>query len=119
MASQERRAFPRIADEGVSVKLKAGDFDTITHTMNISASGVYCKVNDDIPLMSRVKLMVMIPELTKDGPVIRNIEVTGVVVRQHPVIIDGQTKHYDLAIFFEDLTSKNREIITNYISRKK
>ena len=119
MGSQERRIYPRIHDEGLAVKLKAGDYDTITHTMNISASGVYCKVSNDIPLMSRVKVMLMIPELTKDGTAIRDIEVTGVVVRQHPVIIDGQTKHYDLAIFFEDLSPKNREIIANYISQKK
>lgn len=117
--SIERRKYPRIHDEEVSLKLHADDFDTITHTMNISASGVYCKVNNEIPIMSRLELMLMIPELTKSGPVIRNIEVSGVVVRQHPVIIDGQTKHYDLAIFFEDLSPKDRQIIAEYIARKK
>lgn len=119
MATEERRSFPRIQDEGLSLKLKLGDFDTITHTLNLSASGVYCKVDKEMPLMSRVKLMLMIPDPSKDENPIRSLEVNGVVVREHPVIIDGKTKHYDVAIFFEDLSSKDREVLSNYIVRKK
>ena len=112
MVAQERRIFPRIDDQGLSLELKTGDFDTITHTMNISASGLYCKIDREIPLMSRVNLMLMLPDS-------KGVEVSGVVVREHPVIIDGVTKHYDVAIFFDDLSSKNREAISSYISNKK
>ncbi len=119
MVAEERRKFPRIKDEGLSLKVELGDFDTITHTLNISASGIYCKVDKEIPLMSRVKLILMVPDFTKDDASVRSIETSGVVVREHPVIIDGQTKHYDVAIFFEDLSQKNREIVENYISKKK
>jgi len=119
MVAQERRNYPRIEDKELSLKLTMGDFDTITHTMNISASGIYCKVSDEIPLMSRVKLMLMIPDFSKANATIRKIELMGVVVRQHPVIIDGQTRHYDIAIFFEDLSPKHREIISAYIAKKK
>ena len=42
MVAQERRNYPRIEDKELSLKLTMGDFDTITHTMNISASGIYC-----------------------------------------------------------------------------
>ena len=119
MATEERRSFPRIEDEGLSLKLKLGDFDTVTHTLNLSASGVYCKVDKEMPLMSRVKLILMIPDSSKEGGLTRSLEVGGVVVREHPVIIDGKTKHYDVAIFFEDLSDKDREIISNYIVRKR
>jgi len=112
MVEQERRTFPRIHAEGLSLKVKAGDFDTMTHTLNLSASGIYCKIEKEIPLMSRVKLMLMLPED-------KSIEVDGVVVREHPVIIDGVTKHYDVAIFFDDLLPKNREMIESYISKRK
>ncbi len=112
MADQERRAFPRIKDEALSLELKTGDFDVMTHTMDVSASGIYCKVDKEIPLMSRVRLMLMLPDE-------KTVEVTGVVVREHPVIIDGVTKHYDVAIFFDDLSTKNRETIENYISKKR
>ncbi|MBI4974423.1 MAG: PilZ domain-containing protein [Candidatus Omnitrophica bacterium] len=119
MATEERRGYPRIQDEGLSLKLKLGDFDAVTHTLNLSASGVYCKVDKEIPLMSRVKLILMVPDSSKEGGTTRSLEVLGVVVREHPVIIDGKTKHYDVAIFFEDLSDKDREIISNYIVRKK
>ena len=110
MVSQERRTFPRIKDEGLSLRLNAGDFDTTTHTLNISASGIYCKVDREIPLMSRVRVALMLPEM---------LEVDGVVVREHPVIIDGAIKHYDIAIFFDSLSPKSRDMIQDYISKTK
>ena len=116
--SEERRRFPRVKDERLSLKLKLNDFDTVTHTLDISASGVYCKVDKEIPLMSRVKLILMITDPSKEPEVIDSLEVNGVVVREHPVVIDGQTRHYDVAIFFEDLSAKDREIISNYVSRR-
>lgn len=118
MAPAERRRSPRIQDEGLSLKLKGGDFDIMTHTLNLSASGIYCKVEKEIPLMSRVRLVLMVPDAAREGKPVQ-IEVDGVVVRQHPVIINGRVKHYDVAIFFENLEPKDRESIALYIARKK
>ena len=115
MVSEERRKLPRIKDEGLSLKLEG--FDAVTHTLNISPSGVYCKVDKELPLMSRVKLILMIPDPAKEGA-LKDLEVNGVVVRQHPVTIDGIIKHYDVAIFFEDLSEKDKEVIAGYIKRK-
>ena len=117
MVSRERRKFPRVKDDELSLKLRLDDFDSITHTMNISSSGVYCKLDKELPLMSRVKLILMIPGAKKEGS-LKDLEVSGIVVRQHPVTIDGAVKHYDVAIFFEDLSDKNREIIDGYIAKK-
>ena len=117
MVSHERRKFPRVKDESLSLKLRLDDFDSITHTMNISSSGVYCKLDKELPLMSRVKLMLMIPDPAKEGA-LRDLEVNGVVVRQHPVTMDGVIKHYDVAIFFEDLSEKDKGAIASYISRR-
>ena len=117
MVSQERRKFPRVKDECLSLKLRLDDFDSITHTMNISSSGVYCKLDKELPLMSRVRLMLMIPDAAREGA-LKDLEVDGVVVRQHPVTIDGVIKHYDIAIFFEDLSEKDKETIAGYIRRK-
>lgn len=119
MAQQERRKSPRLVDEGLSLEVKGGDFDIMTHTLNISASGVYCKVDKELPVMSRVQLMLMIPDPSKDGKSQSAVQVEGVVVRQHPVIIDGRIKHYDIAIFFENLSPRHRELISTYIARKK
>lgn len=119
MAQQERRRAPRIHDEELSLQLHAGSVDAVAHTLNISASGLYCKVDREMPLMSRVNLMLMIPDTSGGARLARNVEVEGVVVRAHPVIIDGTVRHYDIAIFFDNLSPKARELITGYIARKK
>ena len=119
MVAAERRSFPRVRDEGLSLRLNAGDFDTVTHTLDISASGIYCKIDREIPIMSRVRLKLMVPDSAKSSKSTIELDVDGVVVREHPVIIDGVIKHYDAAIFFDNLSEKNSEIIQNYISSKK
>ena len=116
MVSEERRKLPRVEDESLSLKLDG--FDSITHTLNISPSGVYCKVDKELPLMSRVKLALAIPDPSKENG-IKNLEVNGIVVRQHPVTVDGAAKHYDVAIFFEDLLPAHKDAISAYIARKK
>lgn len=116
MTQQERRSCPRIHDEAFSLKLNLGESDSVTHTLNISASGVYCKVDKELPLMSRIRLVLMMP----DSPgAAKALEVDGVVVREHPVIIDGSVKHYDVAIFFENLSDKDRDAISGYVAKKK
>jgi hypothetical protein len=115
MVAQERRSFPRVHDEELKLKLKVGEYDSVTHTLNLSASGAYCKVDKEIALMSRVKLALMFPEGISE----RSIDVEGVVVRAHPVLIDGSVKHYDVAIFFDNLPAKHRQLIQEYIESKK
>ena len=118
MANQERRRAPRIKSDDLSLKLYAGGFDIATDTLNISSSGLYCKVDRQLPLMSRVKLMIMIPGPSKNDAESKAVEVEGVVVRAHPVIIEGRVMHYDVAIFFDNIEPKAKDLITGYIARK-
>jgi len=118
MANQERRKFPRIHDEGLSLKLDADGFGVMTHTTDISASGIYCKIGKEVPLMSRVKLTIMIPHKGVEDKTPSPLEVDGVVVREHPVIIDGAVKHFDVAIFFDSLSEKDKSIIQGYIDKR-
>ena len=117
----EKRKYPRIKDANISLKVKSGDIDIITQSLDISASGVYCKVEKEIPLLSRIKILLILPK-GKSGPSgaaqIAKIETDGVVVREHPVIIDGSIAHYDVAIFFDNISAKDRESILSYISQK-
>ena len=116
----ERRRFPRIQDNHISMKLEAdGVSSVISQSLNISASGVYCKLEHEIPLLSRVKVIIMLPKKEKAKRAKTNImEVDGVVVREHPVIENGKVKHYDVAIFFDSLSAKDRENIKAYINSR-
>ena len=113
----ERRKYPRVKDKNISIKLSSEGVDTITQSLDVSASGIYCKVKKHIPLMSRVQLVLTLHG--KDGQSgISNMDVEGIVVREHPVIENGRVHHYDLAIFFDSLLPKHRKKLAHYISQK-
>ncbi len=122
MSKQENRKYPRVKDEGISLKVKSGDIDIITKSLDISASGVYCKVEKEVPLMSRIKVMLVLPkncvDKTLDTERSFKIDTDGVVVREHPVIIRGKIAHYDVAIFFDNISAKDRELLLEYTKRK-
>jgi len=118
----EKRKYPRVKDGNISLKVKSGDnIDIITKSLDISASGLYCKVEKEIPLLSRIKILLILPK-SKSGASgavqTTKIETDGVVVREHPVIMDGRIAHYDLAIFFDNISAKDRESILGYINGK-
>jgi hypothetical protein len=114
----ERRKFPRIEDNELSVRLNLADYDSVTHTLNLSTSGIYCKVDKQMPLMSKVRLMLMVPDSSGKEKETHNLKIDGVIVREHPVIINGEVRHYDCAIFFENLSARDTEIISAYISNR-
>jgi len=119
VSGSERRTYPRIDDRQVTLRVKSDVFESaISQSINISASGVYCKCDTEIPLMSRVQIMLMLPAAEGESKQFKKIETDGVVVREHPVIQEGKILHYDVAIFFDSLTERDRENIKDYIGNK-
>ena len=114
---EERRKFPRIKDKDISVKLSGEGFNTITQSLDVSASGIYCKVDRHIPLMTRVQVVLSIPGKTAASSS-STMNVDGVVVREHAVKEDGEVQYYDVAIFFDSLMPKERKTLVQYINRK-
>ncbi|MBD3379263.1 MAG: hypothetical protein GF408_02255 [Candidatus Omnitrophica bacterium] len=112
----ERREYPRIKDSDISIELSGEGVNTISQSLDVSASGIYCKVDRRIPVMTRVKLSLNIP--VKTGASSKKLEIDGVVVREHPVMKDGRAEHYDVAIFFDSLLPKERKILTDYIENR-
>ncbi|MBU1894564.1 MAG: hypothetical protein KJ983_01945, partial [Candidatus Omnitrophica bacterium] len=89
----------------------------ITQSLDVSASGIYCKVDRKIPLMTRVEVLLSIPGNNKSNSS-STMTIEGVVVREHPVKKDGVVQHYDIAIFFNTLLPKERRRLMQYINRK-
>jgi len=111
----ERRRFPRIKDENISVKLSGEGVSAITQSLDVSASGIYCKVDKRIPLMTIVQVLLSVPGKGKTS---NTMNLDGVVVREHPVKKDGRLLHYDIAIFFNTLLPKERRRLVQYINRR-
>jgi len=117
----EKREFTRIKDDKVSLKVKSNNIDIITKSLDISASGVYCKVDREIPLMSRIKVILIVPKGKTDESDTAEkakIETDGVVVREHPVIIRGKIIHYDIAVFFDNISAKDRKTLLEYTGQR-
>ncbi len=114
----ERRKHPRINDDYISIKLSRGDeFSAITQSLDVSASGVYCKVPERIPLMTIVQIVLSLPGKTPTSGS-TNMKIDGVVVREHPVKKDGKIIQFDVAIFFNMLIPKERRKLEAYIERR-
>jgi hypothetical protein len=110
----ERRKHPRIKDPNISIQLSGDGFNTITQSLDVSASGVYCKVDRHIPLMTIVQVVLALPG--KKGASSKTMNLDGVVVREHAVKKDGRIQHYDIAIFFNTLMPKERRALISYIN---
>ena len=121
MPNEEKRKYARVKDGGISLKVKSSDIDIITKSLDISASGVYCKVDKEIPLMSRIKIILIVPKPkapSSNPEQTAKIETDGVVVREHPVIVQGKIVHYDVAIFFGDISARDRKILLEYTTKR-
>ena len=93
----ERRRHPRV-EEKIPLKIKDECFDAISVTKNISCSGVFCQVDGYFPLLSKVKIVLLLPceEKAKAHP----IHIEGVVVRSEPVKSAPESNFRNVAIFF-------------------
>lgn len=110
---QERRVHPR-AEERLPLKIAKEDFDIITQTKNLSASGTYCPVNKFIPEMTKLEITLILPRknaLVKSKPC--KIKCGGVVVRVNRNVIDD---NYNIGIFFNGISKRDRERISEYVN---
>lgn len=112
MSLRERRRHPR-APERVVVAVTEDGTVLQTHTRNLSASGAYCTVNRFVPPMTKLDLQF---ELVNGSRHVA-IRCSGVVVRIEPAPTTEQAR-YNVAIFFTELSDRNRSAITRFIRRR-
>ena len=110
--TKERRVAPRVA-ERVILSLQGPQTTLEAESRNLSASGVYCFTSQLIAPMTKLAL-----EFTLPLPKPARIECTGVVVRVEPVIANAATTGYHLAIFFSDLTDRQRTAIQQFVRQR-
>jgi hypothetical protein len=110
----EKRKHPRI-DRNISLKIFGHDFDIVTETKNISASGVYCAINKPLEEMTKLNIVLLLPLKTARKKIIKKIECTGIVIRKDA--IKSNSSHlYNVGIYFSDLSAHNRKVLINYIN---
>ena len=113
MSHPERRAAPRIP-ERIRFALTNGGGALEAETKNLSTSGAYCTVSKFIPPMTKLQVAFEVP----NGPRRVPIRCSGVVVRVEPVVNSPEEGRYHMAIFFNDLSARDREAIAQFVRER-
>ena len=107
----ERRKNPRL-ENNIPVKICQEDGDFVAETQNISRSDAYCLVDKYVEPMTKLKIHLVLTTSAEGKKNARKISCEGVVVRSEPVT-DGEGYH--LAVFFNDITKRDAEYISDYV----
>lgn len=110
---KERRQHPRVIER---VSLAVTDADTVleAETKNLSASGVYCALERFIPPMTKLQLQFELPNETRRT----RVRCAGVVVRVEPIVTTVDRARYHTAIFFNEITDRDRSAISEFVRRQ-
>ena len=112
--SIERRKYPRAKADFQTV-IDNG-FEAIkTKVDNISCSGIYCEVNKEIPLMTKLDLNMLIPTTFPSMGEFFRVHCSGVVVRTE---LSKDKGKYNIAILFSDLLESAKDKLSSYIVAK-
>ena len=113
MSFQERRRHPRIA-KTLSLQLTHQVNELVTETTNISESGAHCTVNRFLPLMTKLQVKLAVPDTSKPQHA-TPLTCEGIVVRIDPAHEQPRQATYRIAIFFHDLTERDRTVLGQYV----
>jgi hypothetical protein len=99
----------------MEIKLSGKDCGHV-ETINVSANGVYFSSPTFIAPLTRLEIVLLLPE-TIGGRSDRKREVSceGVVVRSEPESEEKNRSNYDIACFFTGISDADREHLESYI----
>lgn len=112
-AGPERRVAPRVPERLRFAFTHEGEV-VEAESKNLSISGAYCTTTKFIPPMTKLQVQFDLPH----NPRKATVRCTGVVVRAEPVVSSPQRAGYHLAIFFSDLSPRDREAIAQFVKAR-
>ena len=111
--TQERRRHPRVT-ERVALAISEAGQALQAETKNLSVSGAYCTMDRFLAPMTKLALQLELP----NGPRRATIRCSGVVVRVEPIIAEADRGRFNTAIFFTDLSDRDRSAIERFVRRR-
>ncbi len=107
-AEDDRRRYPR-SRRGLKMTVEDSGPSVLNHVDNISANGVLCHTVKPVPLMTRMRVSLEVPDANK-----HRIDAEGVVVRCDP---DEQgDDHFKVAILFTRLGDEDHKAIHAFVA---
>ena len=113
MHAQERRRYPRVS-KNIAIKIKDKEADFVTETQNISCIGAYCRLDSYIPILTKLKITLLLPR-SKGSKTARHITCEGTVVRIERSTDTLEHNRYNIAIYFNHITKADMKIIDSYV----
>jgi len=110
----EKRKFPRVT-KILPIKLSNPDCDILTETKNISANGAYCSVSKNLPLMTKLEIVILLNLKKNKAKTIKKINCSGVVVRNESTNDKGKYP-FRAAIYFTDLKAQDKKMLHTYVN---
>lgn len=107
--SPERRHSARLVDS-FSFNIGFDGYDITASVINISTSGLLCRTNREIPVMSKIDMALILPSRIPTSTS-ETIKIKGVVVRN-----DKDERGYRAAIFFIDIAQAHRKKLDIYLN---
>ena len=110
---RERRAHPRVkADLAAQIVThEKRDQPVVVRARNISCSGLYCHLDKYIAPFQKLHLSIIVPLIERNRVHNEVIQLDAVTVRVEPEEEDPDVLDYHVAIFFENTSEKDRQII--------
>jgi hypothetical protein len=105
--NDERRRYPR-SRRGMPLMRDEGGPGVLNHVDNISANGVLCHTVKPIPLMTRMRIALELPNAAQ-----HRIDADGIVVRCEPH--EQGDDHFKVAILFTRLSDEDHEAIRMFV----
>jgi len=105
----ERRRYPRI-ETSIPMNLMADKRNVSAETINLSMSGVYCRVNRPVEIMTSLEIILMLPDEGAPDDVMY-VECEGIVVRDEKM----ENCHH-LSIFFNEIERNEKRKLATYIA---
>ncbi len=109
---QERRSHKRVKGD-IAVAINDTESNIITEAKDISCSGVCCKTNKIVPVMTKVIVTLLVPIELKGQRSIKRVKCQGVVVRHE--LVKNDPGIYDMAIYFTDIPKQDFVLLATYV----
>ena len=109
----DRRRYPRL-EKNIAIKLKEKDVDFVTETKNISCIGAYCQVDTYLPILTKLKITLLLPR-SKSSKSSRHITCEGTVVRVERAPEPCEPNKYNIAVYFSSISKGDMKLIDGYV----
>jgi len=113
MTRVERRSAARLPAR-LAMEITLGADRARAESLNVSANGVYFASKAFIPLLTRLRITLELPEGAGSSS---RVACDGVVVRTEPEVESASVAEYEVACYFTDMSDTDRDCLESYILR--